>query len=88
MTPATKIIGTKQQEVIWDELCNGNSNIIVEALAGTGKTTTIVEGLKRLKPVLAAMNGLFPQSDQGFAIVSTAAFAGRLMPVFSNLRLP
>lgn len=44
------MIGSDQQTAIWDCIANESCNIIVEALAGTGKTTTIVEGLKRLPP--------------------------------------
>lgn len=44
-----KIKGSPQQDAIWDELKNGDRNMTVEALAGTGKTFTLVEGLKRIK---------------------------------------
>ena len=42
------IVGTEQQEAIWNEMENGNSHIIVDAKAGTGKTFTIVEGANRI----------------------------------------
>lgn len=36
------------QNAIFEELENGDSDIVVEALAGTGKTTTMCEGIRRL----------------------------------------
>lgn len=42
------ITGTKQQEEIWNEIENGESHVIVNAGAGTGKTFTIVEGANRI----------------------------------------
>ncbi len=36
-----------QQEQIFNEFANGTSNFVVEARAGTGKTTTIKEGISR-----------------------------------------
>lgn len=59
------MIGSPQQERIWDEIGNGSSHVIVQALAGTGKTTTIVEGLKRLPP----------PSPAGRRVVSSTAAA-------------
>lgn len=35
-----------QQSAIFDEISRGTSNIIVDAKAGSGKTTTILEGMK------------------------------------------
>lgn len=43
------LVGTEQQEEIWDRLSNDDSHQIIRALAGTGKTTTLVEGLHRMK---------------------------------------
>lgn len=45
---ADLVSGTKQQEAIWKELVDGKKHIIVKALAGTGKTFTVIQGLKRL----------------------------------------
>ena len=42
------IVGTKEQEEIWNEMENGDSHMMVYAGAGTGKTFTIVEGAKRI----------------------------------------
>lgn len=36
-----------QQEAIFEFFANGTGNAVVEALAGTGKTTTIIEGVNR-----------------------------------------
>lgn len=46
--PRKKIVGSPQQEAIWEEMVNGERNITGEALAGTGKTTTGVEGVTRI----------------------------------------
>jgi superfamily I DNA/RNA helicase len=48
-----------QQEAIFDWFQNGQGNLTVEALAGTGKTTTIIEGINRAPEqsiLLAAFN--------------------------------
>lgn len=37
---------SKYQEAIFDYVLNGNGNLVVEAVAGSGKTTTILEILK------------------------------------------
>jgi DNA helicase-2/ATP-dependent DNA helicase PcrA len=42
------IIGTPQQDAIWDSIKSDNKHIIVNALAGTGKTFTIVYALQYL----------------------------------------
>lgn len=39
---------TEQQEQIFDFVSNGAGNAVVEAYAGTGKTTTIVEAVRRV----------------------------------------
>jgi DNA helicase-2/ATP-dependent DNA helicase PcrA len=44
----TLVKGTPQQEAIWTELVKGKKHIIVKALAGTGKTFTVIQGLHRL----------------------------------------
>lgn len=44
-----KIKGSKEQEMIWAAMESKTENILVEAYAGTGKTTTSLEGLHRLK---------------------------------------
>lgn len=48
-----------QQEDIFEFFANGTGNAVVEALAGTGKTTTIIEGVNRAperRIVLCAFN--------------------------------
>lgn len=45
----TGIVGSPEQEAIWNELDSTNRNVIVGALAGTGKTFTGVEWCKRGK---------------------------------------
>jgi superfamily I DNA/RNA helicase len=43
------IQGTEQQEAIWNEITHGNSHVMVNAGAGTGKTFTIVEAANRIE---------------------------------------
>lgn len=48
-----------QQQAIFDQFKNGKGNVVVRARAGTGKTTTILEGLSYAnagKSLLAAFN--------------------------------
>jgi superfamily I DNA/RNA helicase len=40
--------GSDQQEAIWDRLLRGKRHIMVQALAGTGKTFSVCQGLIRL----------------------------------------
>lgn len=42
------LTGSEQQEQFWEELVNGEGDLILQALAGTGKTTTLIQGLLRL----------------------------------------
>ncbi len=48
--PAVKRIerGSPQQEAIWAELRGGTSHVLVEALAGSGKSTSCAEAMHRL----------------------------------------
>ena len=50
------IIGSPQQTEIWSTLAKSQTNLVVNALAGTGKTTTIIEGAKRLTLVPSRLN--------------------------------
>lgn len=48
-----------QQESIFEWFQSGRGNLVVRARAGTGKTTTIIEGIKRARErniLLAAFN--------------------------------
>lgn len=48
-----------QQQAIFEEFETGNSNVVIEAFAGTGKTTTVIEGTNRAperRIVLCAFN--------------------------------
>lgn len=51
-TPATsdrkRLVGTSQQEAFWAELQDGTANVVLEARAGTGKSTSCREGMYRL----------------------------------------
>lgn len=48
MPTGSRIKGSPQQVAIWQNLRDGRNHVIVKALAGTGKTTTCVEGMKWL----------------------------------------
>jgi DNA helicase-2/ATP-dependent DNA helicase PcrA len=48
ITPAPRIKGSPQQEIIWAAIKNEIDNIEVNARAGTGKSFSMVEGLKRV----------------------------------------
>ena len=43
---------TKEQNVIFNEIENGNSHILIKALAGTGKSTTLIEAIKHIEIAL------------------------------------
>jgi superfamily I DNA/RNA helicase len=57
-TTNPKRIPSKYQQAIYEWFRNGNGNAGVEAVAGSGKTTSLVEGMKQLPRDLA--------SDAGF----------------------
>ncbi len=40
---------SQYQKVVWEHMANSRNHLIVEAVAGSGKTTTILEGLSRAK---------------------------------------
>lgn len=44
-----------QQVAIWDDMANGMGNTVILARAGTGKTTTYIEGLYRMSPTRSVM---------------------------------
>lgn len=48
MRKPVKFVGTEEQEAIWKAIKEDECHVLVEALAGTGKTTTNVEGLKKM----------------------------------------
>ena len=39
-----------QQKAVFEHIINRRGNLIIEAVAGSGKTTTIVEGCKFIHP--------------------------------------
>lgn len=47
VAPAPRIVGSPQQQNIWAAVVNDTSHTIVEARAGTGKTFTMIEALKK-----------------------------------------
>ena len=46
--PARIKTGSPQQETIWQALLGGSSHLLIEARAGTGKSTTCAEGMNRI----------------------------------------
>ena len=54
--PRQRIEGTEQQEAFWTELQGGNRNVVLEARAGTGKSTSCREGMWRLLEDNPALN--------------------------------
>jgi superfamily I DNA/RNA helicase len=48
IAPRNPLNGTPQQEAFWDELMHGDGNLILEARAGTGKSSSCREGMWRL----------------------------------------
>ena len=42
------LIGSEEQTAIWNALVNHDEHLVVEAVAGSGKTTTAIDGIKRL----------------------------------------
>jgi superfamily I DNA/RNA helicase len=46
--PRKRIDGTPQQEAFWAELLGGSDHLLLEARAGTGKSTSCREGMHRL----------------------------------------
>lgn len=47
----TSIQGSDEQVAIWDRILKTDDNIIVDAVAGSGKSTTAFEAARRLNPV-------------------------------------
>lgn len=41
--------GTAEQQAIWDALRTGTTHMIVDAVAGSGKSTSLVQGLMRMR---------------------------------------
>lgn len=65
--PPTNIVGSPQQEAVWEALKSTRTNIIVEARAGTGKTFTIVHGLHKLTQD-EQMNACFVAFNKSIAL--------------------
>lgn len=42
------LVGSGEQAEIWNALVNHEEHLVVEAVAGSGKTTTAIDGIKRL----------------------------------------
>ena len=42
------LVGSEEQTRIWNALVHGDKHLVVEAVAGSGKTTTAIDGIKRL----------------------------------------
>lgn len=48
MESTMKVIGSPEQEAFWNEIVDGESHVILQARAGTGKTFSCIEGSKQL----------------------------------------
>jgi superfamily I DNA/RNA helicase len=46
--PLTRLEGSDQQKDFWEQLVGGENHLMIYAMAGTGKTTTLMQGLLRL----------------------------------------
>jgi len=46
--PIRKVSGSPEQEAIWKELLDGKTHVVVEAVAGSGKTFTMIQACFRL----------------------------------------
>lgn len=65
--PVKLLKGTPQQEAVWHTLTNTGLNVIIKALAGTGKTTTVVQGLHRIgKTVIPETKKTYSQGQVAF----------------------
>jgi superfamily I DNA/RNA helicase len=63
---ATKVLTPSiEQEAIYDEIQNGRGHLMVEAAAGSGKTTTLLEGCRRIPKEKAI---LFCAFNRGVAL--------------------
>ncbi len=49
--PSKAFTGTEEQTAIWDYLSANTGELVIDAKAGTGKTTTGMRGLERLAPL-------------------------------------
>ena len=47
----SSIVGSDEQVAIWDRILKTDDNIIVDAVAGSGKSTTAFEAARRINPV-------------------------------------
>ena len=47
MSRSQEVVGSPEQENFWFNLLNGNSHIMLEARAGTGKTFSCIQGCRR-----------------------------------------
>lgn len=53
---------SKYQQAVFDDVANGSGHTVVKAVAGSGKTTTIVEAMKYIPPGLSALFVAFNKS--------------------------
>lgn len=57
-------IPSKYQEAVFDAIKNSNKNLIIEAVAGSGKTKTIEEAIKLLNPCMQVCYLVFNKKNQ------------------------
>ena len=90
--------GTSQQEAFWEELLTGSGNVILEARAGSGKSTAMREGMWRLiesgaKPRIrycafgrAVADEFRPKCPPGVEVDTTHGFCWRVLQKALGLR--
>lgn len=47
--PPMELVGSPEQTTIWHEMIHSRKHLLVNAVAGSGKSTTCIEGAKRVK---------------------------------------
>jgi hypothetical protein len=56
------VVGSDEQEAIWAEIVNGSGHVLVNALAGSGKSFTCREAMHRVSPSLRVLYLAFNRS--------------------------
>lgn len=62
-----RMAGSLQQETFWNELVNGQSHVLLEARAGTGKSTSCREGIWRLTEAFPGVQATYVAFNRAIA---------------------
>lgn len=65
--PRKRLVGSEQQERFWERLVDGDSHIVLEALAGTGKSSSCREGIWRLLDVDPSVRATYVAFNRAIA---------------------